>query len=479
MWAGQLGKATECESTAEREKYAASDALRRRAHSVIPGGAHTYAKGDDQYPLLAPGFIARGIGCHVWDVDGNEFIEYGMGLRAVGLGHAFPRVVAAVIQQIQRGNNFTRPSPLETECAENLLEVVPGAEMAKFTKDGSTATTAAVRLARAYTGRELVALCADHPFFSYDDWAIGTTPMDAGIPLSVSRLTLTFRYNDLASAEALFSAYPGRISALILEAAKDVEPENGFLAGLRKLCHRNGALLIIDEMITGFRWPQRSAQRHYGVEADLSAFGKALGNGFAISALVGKREIMRPGGLHYDRDRVFLLSTTHGAETSALAASLAVMEIYRTEPVVETLERQGQRLKTGIELAVARHGLGGYFKLAGRAANLIYVCRDCNGKPSQIFRTLFLQETIRRGVLAPSLVVSYSHLDEDIYQTVEAIDGALGVYVRALQDGPEAYLVGEPVQPVFRRRATPAPRAARPRRQSHSPSPARPTLVSP
>lgn len=441
----------------KRTKFAASDALRPRAHSVIPGGAHTYAKGDDQYPVLAPGFIARGFGCHVWDVDGNEFIEYGMGLRAIALGHAFPRVVDAAVQQMRRGTNFLRPSPLEMECAENLLEVVPGAEMAKFTKDGSSATTAAIRLARAHTGRDLVALCADHPFFSYDDWAIGTTPMDAGIPQDVSRLTLTFRYNDLASAAALFSAHPERIAALILEAAKEVEPADGFLAELRKLCHHNGALLILDEMITGFRWPQRSAQRHYGVEADLSAFGKALGNGFAISALVGKREFMRLGGLDHDRDRVFLLSTTHGAETPALAAALAVMEIYRNEPVVETLQRQGLRLKTGIELASARHGLGGFFQLAGQPANLVYACRDLDGSPSQIFRTLFLQETIRRGLLAPSLVVSYSHSDDDIDRTVEAIDGALGVYRRALEDGPEAYLVGRPVQPVFRRRAIERP----------------------
>lgn len=455
-------------SDERRDRFAASDALRLRAHSVIPGGAHTYAKGDDQYPDLAPGFIARGLGCHVWDVDGNRFIEYGMGLRAVGLGHAFPKVVSAVLREICRGNNFTRPSPLEVDCAESLLEIVPGAEMAKFTKDGSTATTAAVRLARAYTGRSLVALCADHPFYSYDDWAISTTPMNAGIPQDISDLTLTFRYNDLPGVAAMFSAHPGRIAALILEAAKDAEPADGFLAGLRELCHRNGALLIIDEMITGFRWPQQSAQRHYGVEADLSTFGKALGNGFAISALVGKREIMRLGGFDHNRDRVFLLSTTHGAETSALAASLAVMKIYRSEPVVETLERQGRRLQAGIEDAAARHNVAEHFQLLGRSSNLVYACRDRNGALSQSFRTLFLQEIIRRGVLAPSLVVSYSHSDDDIDRTVEAIDGALGVYRRALEDGPETHLVGRPVQPVFRRRATPAPRVTRPRKQSRS-----------
>lgn len=441
-------------------RFAISNTLRPRAHAVIPGGAHTYAKGDDQYPVLAPGFIARGLGCHVWDVDGNEFIEYGMGLRAVGLGHAYPAVVAAAVEQIARGANFTRPTPLEVECAESLLEAVPGAEMVKFTKDGSTATSAAIRLARAYTGRDLVALCSDHPFYSYDDWAICTTPMDAGIPRDTARLTLTFRYNDLAGARALFAAHPGRIAALILEAAKDVEPAAGYLADLRDLCHRNGALLILDEMITGFRWPRRSAQAHYGLTADLSTFGKALGNGFAVSALVGRREIMRLGSLDHDRDRVFLLSTTHGAETHALAAALAVMEVYRNEPVVETLDRQGRRLKAGIAWAASRHGLSGHFQLLGRPANLVYACRDRGGVPSQVFRTLFLQETIRRGVLAPSFVVSYSHSDDDIDRTIEAVSGALGVYRRALEDGPEAYLVGRPVQPVFSKRSTSVPPAA-------------------
>jgi glutamate-1-semialdehyde 2,1-aminomutase len=431
--------------------FRASEGLRRRARSTIPGGAHTYAKGDDQYPVLAPGFIARGSGCHVWDVDGNRYIEYGMGLRAVSLGHAFPRVVQAVVRQICRGANFTRPSELEVLCAESLLRVVPDADMVKFTKDGSSTTTAAVRLARAYTGRDMIALCSDHPFFSYDDWAICTTPMGAGIPNAVAQLTLTFRYNDLAGAEALFASHPGQIAALILEPAKEVEPAPGYLAALRDLCHRNGALLILDEMITGFRWPQCAAQRHYGVAGDLSTFGKALGNGFAISALAGRREIMRLGGFDHDRERVFLLSTTHGAETHALAAALAVMDIYRNEPVIETLEQRGRRLQAGIASAVAHYDLDAHFKLLGRPSNLVFSCCDRDGVPSQTFRTLFMQELIRRGVLAPSLVVSYSHSEDDIDRTVEAIDSALRIYARALTEGADAYLIGRPVRPAFRK----------------------------
>lgn len=425
--------------------------LRSRAHAAIPGGAHTYAKGDDQFPVSAPAFISRGQGCHVWDTDGNEFIEYGMGLRAVGLGHAFPAVIAAAAEELQRGANFTRPSPLEVECAESLLSFIPGADMVKFTKDGSTATTAAIRLARAFTGRDMIALCSDHPFYSYDDWAICSKPMDAGIPEYTKSLTHGFRYNDLPSVAALFAAYPNRIAAVILEAEKDAAPADGFLAGIRELCTRNGALLILDEMITGFRWPSCSAQRHYGVEADLSTFGKALGNGFALSALAGKRDIMTQGGRNHDAKRVFLLSTTHGSETHALAAALAVMKVYREEPVIETIERQGERLKIGVMASAARHGLGDQFRLLGRSSNLVYVCCDRDGVPSQSYRTLFLQEIGRHGILAPSLVTSYSHSDDDIDETLEAIDYAFIAYRRALEDGIENYLVGRPVQPVFSR----------------------------
>ena len=274
-----------------------SQLLATKAHALIPGGCHTYAKGDDQYPVLAPGFIQRGSGSHVFDVDGHEYIEYGMGNRAVGLGHAYPPVVRAVRDALQDGCNFTRPSAIEVECAESFLELIDGAEMVKFCKDGSDATSGAVRLARAYTGRDMIACCADHPFFSTDDWFIGTTKMNAGIPASVSALTATFRYNDIASVKALFEDYPGRIAAIILEPAKADEPQNNFLQEARRIAHENGALFILDEMITGFRWHLRGAQKLYDVEPDLSCFGKALGNGFAISALAGKAEYMQLGGL--------------------------------------------------------------------------------------------------------------------------------------------------------------------------------------
>lgn len=433
-------------------EFSRSRALADRLRALVPGGGHTYAKGADQYPFLSPGVIVRGQGCRVWDADGNEFVEYGMGLRAVGLGHAYPEVVEAVARALPFGTNFNRPSPLELECAEALLAVVPRADMVKFTKDGSSANTAALKLARAHTGRELVAVCAEQPFFSYDDWFIGTTTMDAGIPESARALTLRFPYGDLGALRALFAAHRGRIAAVMMEAARTEEPPPGYLAGVQALCRSEGALFVLDEMITGFRWHLGGAQAAYGLDPDLSTFGKALANGFALSALAGKREVMRLGGRDRADETVFLLSTTHGAEIPSLAAAVATMAVYRREPVIEHLHTQGARLAAGLRAAAARHGLADRVEVVGRACGLLYVARDADGQPSQAFRTLLLQETIARGVLAPSLVIGYAHTPDDVDRTVDAFDGAFAVYGRALSDGVERFLSGPPSRVVFGRR---------------------------
>jgi glutamate-1-semialdehyde 2,1-aminomutase len=428
----------------------ATRALQRRAHDLIPGGAHTYSKGDDQYPEVAPPFISRGQGCHVWDLDGGEFIEFGMGLRSVALGHAFPGVVEAVRRELANGTNFTRPSPREVECAEIFLACVPTAEMVKFSKNGSDVTTAALKLARAYTGRELVAICGDQPFFSTDDWFIGGTGMPAGIPSAIRDLSVKFQFNDLGSLESLFARYPGKIACVVLEAETATAPSTGFLAGVRGLCDRYGALMILDEMITGFRFDLRGAQHLHGVVPDLSTFGKAISNGFALSALAGKRDVMERGGLRHTQERVFLLSTTHGAETHSLAAGIATMRVYQSEPVIETLYRQGERLRIGFEEAVRRHGVGDYLKVFGRACNLVYATKGPDHLPSQAYRTLFMQELIRGGVLAPSFVVSFAHTDDDIDRTIEAVEAAAVVYARALDEGVGSFLLGPAVKPVFR-----------------------------
>lgn len=431
-------------------EFGKSKQLQEISHRLIPGGCHTYAKGDDQYPVLAPGFIVRGKGCHVWDADDNEFIEYGMGLRSVTLGHGYKPVIEAAYQQMLLGINFTRPSPIELRCAEELLGLIKGAEMVKFAKNGSDITTAAVKLARAFTGRDMVAICAEHPFFSTDDWFIGSTPMAAGIPVAIRELTVKFHYNDIGSLLALYDRHPDKIACVMMEAEATIPPAGNFLHEVQNLCRGKGSLLILDETITGFRWNLGGAQQLYGIAPDLSTFGKGMGNGFAISALVGRRNIMESGGLYHDRERVFLLSTTFGAETHALAAAIKTMELYKAERVVEYMWEKGAILATQLNRLSGELGLGDFFQVIGRPCNLVYVTRDQQKMPSQAFRTLFLQETIKRGLLMPSLVISFSHSDEDIDKTIQYVGEALLVYKKALEDGVEKYLVGRPVKPVFR-----------------------------
>ena len=274
--------------------------------------------------------------------------------------------------------------------------------------------------------------------------------MSAGIPKSTQQLTLKFNYNSIESVQALFQQHPGQIACLIMEPEKETAPANDFLRNVQHLCRKHGTVFILDEMICGFRWHLGGGQRFHGIVPDLSTFGKGLGNGFSVSALVGKRELMQLGGLNQDT-RVFLLSLTHGAESHGLAAAREVIRIYKNEPVIDSLWRAGARLERGILNAVDEHRLQRHFKLLGPPCCLVYSTLDGEMQPSQPFRTLFLQETIRRGILAPSFVVSYSHTDQDIDKTIEGVHEALLVYRKALDEGLGKYLIGRSVRPVFRR----------------------------
>lgn len=436
--------------------FTKSIAAQRRLHDVVPGGAHTYARGADQYPDDMAPVLKYGSGARVWDLDDNCYVEYGMGLRSVTLGHAFPPVVEAVTQAIAGGHNFSRPTLLEAEVAESFLDLVPGADMVKFGKNGSDATTAAVRLARACTGREVVAICRQ-PFFAVDDWFIGTTAMNSGIPSQLSSLSVQFEYNDLDSLQAVFDSYPGQVAAVVMEAATGTaEPVPGFLEGVRRLCDADGALLVFDEIITGFRWSAGGAQSVYGVTPDLSSWGKAMGNGCAVSALAGRREFMERGGLRTDQPRTFLMSTTYGPETTSLAAMKAVFRTYRESDPIAIMELRGRSLADGVNDAARSAGVGEYLQVVGRPSCEVFVTRDANGVPSQAYRTLFLQELLKRGVLGQSFVVSAAHTQEDIDHTVSACEAAMVGYRKAIEAGTtDGLLVGRPVAPALRALADP------------------------
>ena len=434
-----------------------STVLQERLHQLVPGGAHTFAKGSDQYPERMAPVLARGLGARVWDVDGNEFVEYGMGMRAVTLGHAYEPVIDAVRAVLSDGLSFTRPTELELAAAEDFLAVVPGADMVKFCKNASDATSTAIRLARAATGRDVVVRCHDQPYFSSQDWFVGSLPINRGVPEAVRALSRSFGYNDLESLQHVLEGNAGRVACVIMEAASALaEPAAGFLEGVRALCDRHGVVLVFDETITGFRWAIGGAQSVYGVTPDLSTWGKAMGNGFPIAALAGRRDLMELGGLNTDEPRVFLLSSTHGAETVSLAVFRAVVREYRRTDPVAVMERQGRMLADGVNAVAAEAGVAEHLSVVGRPSCLVFRTLDREHEPSQAMRTLFLQEILQRGILAQSYVISAAHTDADVEQTIDAARGALPAYRKALETGrPEELFTGRPVAPAHRLHAAP------------------------
>lgn len=440
---------------------AATSSFSERLNAVIPGGAHTYSRGDDQFPSNAPQILEGGKGCEVWSPDGRRFLDYGMGLRAVSIGYAEPEINAAAMRGMELGNCLTRPSMIELEAAERLVALVPSVDMVKFTKNGSTATSAAVKLARAYTGRDLVARCAQHPFFSFDDWFIGSTPITRGIPAETIEQTKTFAYNDIASLERLIGEHPDRFACVILEPAATEEPavvtgadgrQVNYLQQVEQLCRKHGIVFILDETITGFRWDMKGAQHTYGVTPDISTFGKAMANGFSVAAIGGRREIMELGAINrLGQERLFLLSTTHGAEMSGLQAFLATMDFMEMNQVIPHLWQFGGKLVDAINTEAARQGIAKHFYAAGPAANAYYATVTDTGAPWFALRTLFSQEMIRQGVLMPWLAVSYRHGEAELERTKAALAHALGVCARAVNEGVEKYLQGPEIKPVFRK----------------------------
>jgi glutamate-1-semialdehyde 2,1-aminomutase len=434
-----------------------SNVYQDRLHDLVPGGAHTFAKGSDQYPEKMAPILVRGRGARVWDVDGNEFVEYGMGMRAVTLGHGYQPVVDAVRAVLDDGISFTRPTEVELAAAEDFLRLVPSADMVKFAKNASDATSAAIRLSRAATGRDLVVMCRDQPYFSSQDWFVGTLPINTGVPEAIRALVRYFGYNDLGSLRQTLRENEGEVACVIMEAATgQTEPAPGFLAGVRQLCDQHNVVLIFDETITGFRWAAGGAQSVYGVRPDLSTWGKGMGNGFPIAALAGRRELMELGGLKTDRPRVFLLSSTHGGDAVSLAAFRAVARAYTETDPIATMERQGAALAAGVNSVAAEAGIAAHLSVVGRPACLVFRTTDASGAPSQAMRTLFLQEILRRGVLGQSYVISAAHTDVDVEQTVEAARGAVVAYRKALETGrPEDLFSGRPVAPAHRLYAKP------------------------
>ena len=427
--------------------------FRREAHAAIPGGAHTYSKGDDQFPQCSPAAIERGLGGRVWDLDGNEFVDCSMGLGSVSLGHAYEPVLEAVRSQLGRGSNFQRPADIELDFAKKFIAAVPGAERVKFAKNGSTVTSAAVKLARAFTGRDLVAFPANHPFFSYDDWFIAGTPCRAGIPEAVRALSVTYHSERPDTLEQLYRGYPNQIACVVTEPEDPFGCRPEILQETAHIARRNGSVFVLDEMVTGYRsgWPGSFV--NLGVRPDLIAWGKAIGNGFSFCALTGRADIMDLGGIRQSsRPRVFLISTTHGAEAHAVAAARAVLREYQTRSVLEKLRTAVRTVAEGMRSAARASRIQGILEIHATPWRVITVCRDPAGSVSAPFRSLLLQEMIRRGTLFQgAFLPCFSHTDDDLAHIIRAFEESCEIYRSAIEGGIEKFLIGPPVQPVFRK----------------------------
>ena len=417
-----------------------------QAEKIIPAGTQTFSKGPTQFVQgVAPIFLQSGKGSHVFDVDGNEYIDYLMALGPISLGYSYPRVNEAIIRQLEKGTTFSLMHPLEVELSELLIEVIPCAEMVRFGKNGSDVTSAAVRLARAYTGREKIACCGYH---GWQDWYIGTTTRDKGVPHSTKELTIPFEYNSIKSLEKIFTENKGKIAAVIMEPIIIAEPEGSFLQDVKELTHKNGAVLIFDEVGIGFRLALGGAQEYFGVTPDLSTCGKAMANGMPVSAIVGKREIMK------ELDEVFF-SFTFGGEALSLAAAIATISELKEKNVIEHYWKQGRKLKDGYNRLAQSFSLSDYTQCIGLPPRSAFYFRDAKGGDSLEMKSLFQQEVIKRGILSIGVhVMCFSHSDEDVERTLEAYEDAMSILRQAIdEDNIEKYLEGRKLQPVFRKQA--------------------------
>ncbi|MCC6544193.1 MAG: aminotransferase class III-fold pyridoxal phosphate-dependent enzyme [Nitrospirae bacterium] len=425
------------------ERYRKSEELLERALKTIPLGSQTFSKSRTQYPYgVSPYFITKGKGSRVWDIDGNEYIDFINSLAAVTLGYNDPDVTAAVQAQLEDGIIFSLPHPIEMQVAEKIVEMVPCAEMVRFGKNGSDATSGAIRVARAYTGRDHVAVCGYH---GWQDWYIGSTARYKGVPKATRELTHQFTYNDIDSLQRIFKEWPNQVAAVIMEPMNTTEPKDGFLHKVAELTRKNGAVFIFDETITGFRFSNGGAQEYFGVIPDMATFGKGLANGYPVSAVAGKAEIMR------QMEEVFF-SFTFGGETLSLAAALATMTKLQNKPVIAALKTQGEKILTGLRELINKHEVNHIISFSGLPSWSFLNIRDVVPYTMWEIKTLLLQEMFARRILTLGTHnMSYSHSDEDIASLLAVYNDVLPVLKDAVNNRKmDKLLCCKPLEPLFK-----------------------------
>ncbi len=391
-----------------------SNSLREEARKIIPLGAQTFTRSYTQFPFnYTPLFIKKGHGSRIWDVDGNEYVDMLSGLLSVVLGYGDVDVNQAIIDQLNNGITFSLSSELELDLAKLLIDTIPSAEMVRFGKNGSDCTSAAIRLSRHVTKKDRIAVCGYH---GWHDWYAGVTTKYHGIPKAVSQLTHSFEYNNIESLNALFKEFPNEFAAVIMEPMNVDEPQDEFLAKVKELTHKNGALLVFDEVIAGFRFAEGGGQSLFNVTPDLSVFGKAMANGMPLSVLVGKAERMK------HLEEVFY-SSTFAPETLSLAASIATIKKIKEKNVVAKLWSYGDDLRKCVNALIEKYNLQDLISLKGIAPWIIVTFKDHPKASRTLLRTFFQKEMIGNGVfILTSHNINYAYDEKDFSLILNAYE---------------------------------------------------------
>ena len=425
-----------------KSRFLESERLLRLAEAVIPLGSQTFSKSRTQYPVgVSPFFASKGSGSYLWDVDGNKYVDLVASLAAVTLGYGDPEINKAVKRQLKKGVSLSLSSKLETIVAEKIIDLVPSAEMVRFAKNGSDATSAAVRIARYFTGRDHIISIGYH---GWHDWYIGSTTRSMGVPSAVQALTLSARYNDLSHVENLFEEAKGDVAAVILEPMNSVDPAPGYLESLRNFCSSNNILLIFDEVITGFRFARGGAQELFGVTPDLSCFGKGIANGFPISVIAGRREIM-------EGFKEVFFSGTFGGELLSLTAANVVLDKVRDNRVIPELYRVGQAIQQGLLGEISRNKYE-FVNISGNPTWTFLNWTLSSDALQNKVKTYFLQEMFKRGILVLSTNnVTTTLSQKDISKILTAYAEVFEAISQALErDSLDALLECQPIVPLFK-----------------------------
>jgi glutamate-1-semialdehyde 2,1-aminomutase len=424
-------------------RYRRSEEQLVRARNVIPLGAQTFSKSFTQYPEgVSPFFAESALGSRLHDIDGNEYIDFVNALASITLGYGDADVNAAVSAQLSKGTIFSLSHGLESDVAELICELVPSAEMVRFGKNGSDATAGAVRVARAFTGKDHILVCGYH---GWQDWYIAATARNKGVPSPVRELVHTFPYNDLPALQQKLDELRDKVAAVVLEPMNVVEPANGFLEGVKAATKKANALLVFDETITGFRFANGGAQELFGVTPDLTCLGKGIANGFPLSAVCGRREVMK------EMEEIFF-SFTMGGETLSLAAAKTVLDKLKREPIVQRIKATGEYLSASVKSLILSRGLTEYLQLSGHPSWTFLTFKDATGATSWEIKTLWMQEILKRGILSLGTHnLSFAHTIKDIDRLVEVYDEVFEILRDAIARGNVRRLLEcEPLQPLFR-----------------------------